>query len=73
MAENDTSHKNLIIRLRRVLCEEASTFHWVVKGDEVRILTKSGGVIVARKKGDLIAVRFPGPQFVYLKKPVTHL
>jgi hypothetical protein len=58
--------------IRRVQGGEAITFHWVAKGDEVRIHTKSGGVIVARQKGDLIAVRFPGPQIVYFKK-MAHL
>ena len=54
--------------IRRVQNGEAMAFHWVVKGDEVRIHTKSGGTIVARMKGDLIEVRFPGPQVVYFKK-----
>ena len=54
--------------IRRVQGAETVTFHWVVKGDEVRIHTKSGGTIVARIKGDLIEVRFPGPQVVYFKK-----
>ena len=54
--------------IRRVQSGEAVAFHWVVKGHEVRIHTKSGGTIVARPKGDLIEVRFPGPQVVYFKK-----
>lgn len=54
--------------IRRVQSEEIVAFHWVVKGDEVRIHTKSGGTIVARMKGDLMEVRFPGPQVVYFKK-----
>jgi hypothetical protein len=54
--------------IRRVQSGETVAFRWVVKGDEVRIHTKSGGTIVARKKGDLIEVRFPGPQVVYFKK-----
>lgn len=54
--------------IRRVRSGEVVAFHWVVKGDEVRIHTKSGGTIVARKKGDLIEVRFPGPQVVYFKR-----
>lgn len=54
--------------IRRVQSGEAVAFHWVLKGDEVRIHTKSGGTIVARLKGDLIEVRFPGPQVVYFKK-----
>jgi len=54
--------------IRRVQSEEVVAFHWVVKGDEMRIHTKSGGTIVARMKGDLLEVRFPGPQVVYFKK-----
>jgi hypothetical protein len=54
--------------IRRLQSGEAMAFHWVVKGDEVRIHTKSGGTIVARKKGDLFEVRFPGPEVVYFKK-----
>lgn len=54
--------------IRRVQGGETVAFHWVVKGDEVRIHTKSGGTIVARMKGDLIEVRFPGPQVVFFKK-----
>ncbi len=47
---------------------ESLNFKWVVKGDELRIHTKSGGIIIARPKGDLIEVKFPGPQIVYFKK-----
>lgn len=54
--------------IRRVQSGETVAFRWVVKGDEVRIHTKSGGTIVARMKGDLIEVRFPGPQVVFFKK-----
>ena len=54
--------------VRRFQSGEPMAFHWVVKGDEVRIHTKSGGTIVARKKGDLFEVRFPGPEVVYFKK-----
>ena len=54
--------------IRRVQSGEALAFHWGVKGDEVRIHTQSGGTIVARLKGDLIEVRFPGPQVVYFRK-----
>ncbi len=54
--------------IRRVQSGEALAFNWVVKGDEVRIHTESGGTIVARVKGNLFEVRFPGPQVVYFKK-----
>jgi len=47
---------------------ESLNFKWVVKGEEIRIHTKSGGIIIARRKGDLIEVRFPGPQIVYFEK-----
>jgi hypothetical protein len=54
--------------IRRVQGGETVAFRWVVKGDEVRIHTKSGGTILAKPKGDVIEVRFPGPQVVYFKK-----
>ena len=54
--------------IRRVQGAATVYFHWVAKGDEVRIHTKSGGTIVAKPKGDVIEVRFPGPQVVYFKK-----
>jgi len=54
--------------IRRVQNGEALTFHWVVKGKGLRIHTKFGGTLVAKVKGDLLEVRFPGPQVVYFKK-----
>jgi hypothetical protein len=47
---------------------EALVFHWLIKGKEIRVQTKSGGIIVARHLGDLLEVEFPGPQIIHLKK-----
>lgn len=38
------------------------------EGKEIRVQTKSGGIIVARQRGDLLEVEFPGRQIIYLKK-----
>jgi hypothetical protein len=54
--------------VRRVRGGEDHVFNWVVKGKEIRIHTQAGGVIVARPRGDLIEVTFPGRQVVYFKK-----
>lgn len=54
--------------VRRVQGGEDHAFNWVVKGKEIRIHTRAGGVIVARPRGDLIEVTFPGRQVVYFKK-----
>ncbi|MGA3084754.1 MAG: hypothetical protein ABSE95_08145 [Thermodesulfobacteriota bacterium] len=54
--------------IRRIKNGEALAFQWVIKGGEIRIHTRYGGIIVARPKGDLYEVIFPGPQIVYFKK-----
>jgi hypothetical protein len=53
--------------IRRVRGETVR-FQWVLKGTEVRIHTDSGGTIIAKPKGDMIEVKFPGDQIVYFKK-----
>jgi hypothetical protein len=53
--------------IRRVRGEEVA-FTWVAKNDEIRVHTKSGGVIVAKLKRDVLEVRLPGPKIVYLKR-----
>ncbi len=53
--------------VRRVRGEELA-FHWEARGSHVRIHTRSGGIILARLKGDLLEVALPGHRFVLMKK-----
>ncbi len=53
--------------IRRVRGEEV-TFEWQVKGNEIRIHTKAGGIIVAKMRHDVLEVSLPGPKILYLKK-----
>jgi hypothetical protein len=49
--------------------EETIPFRWNVKGNEIRIHTRSGGVIVGTmQKEDVLAVNLPGSEIAYLKK-----
>ena len=43
-------------------------FEWQVKGNELRIHTKAGGIIVAKMRNNVLEVSLPGPKIVYLKK-----
>lgn len=43
-------------------------FSWYVKGDELRLNTKSGGVIVGRLDNDIIHISIPGSQDLRFKK-----
>jgi hypothetical protein len=43
-------------------------FQWVVRGHQIRIHTKSGGIIVAYGWGDWLRLRLPGPLIIYLKR-----
>ena len=53
--------------IRRVRGEEV-TFEWEVKGNEIRIQTKAGGIIVANMRHGVLEVSLPGPETIYLKK-----
>lgn len=53
--------------IRRFRGEETH-FEWQVKGNEVRIQTKAGGIIVGKIQKGEIAFSLPGPKIVYLKK-----
>jgi hypothetical protein len=47
---------------------EYITFEWEAKGDEIRIHTKGGGVIVAKMKNGILEVSLPGPKIFYFRK-----
>jgi hypothetical protein len=54
--------------LRRV-GEETLPFRWDVKGDEIRIHTRSGGIIVGQlQENDTLVIKLPGPEITYFKK-----
>jgi hypothetical protein len=55
------------IGIRRVRGEEV-TFEWEVKGNQIRIQTKAGGIIVAEMRHGLLEVSLPGPRTIYLEK-----
>lgn len=47
---------------------EEIIFEWESKGNEIRIHTKGGGIIVGKMKRDVLEVTLPGPKIFYLKK-----
>jgi hypothetical protein len=51
----------------RVSDDEAS-FSWAVSGDEIRLHTKAGGVIVGTIKENGIEISLPGSPKVFFKK-----
>ena len=53
--------------VRRFKGEEVM-FRWEAKGDQLRIHTDEGGVIVAMMKNDVLEVHLPGPVIRYLRK-----
>jgi len=53
--------------IRRIHGEEVS-FEWAVKGSELRIQTKAGGILIAKMKNGILEVPLPGSKILYLKK-----
>jgi predicted RNA-binding protein len=51
----------------RVLDDEAS-FRWDVRADEIRLHTRSGGVIVGKIQGDILEIALPGKSIQYFRK-----
>lgn len=43
-------------------------FEWETKGNEIRVHTKGGGIIVAKMRNGVLEVSLPGPKILYLKK-----
>lgn len=72
---NPSEYSDLFIELkkggegiRRVHGKEF-TFQWVVKSDEMRVRTRSGGIIVGKLQGrDMLEVRLPGPKIIHLQR-----
>jgi hypothetical protein len=48
--------------------EDEFQFRWSIKGDEIRLHTKEGGVIVGKIQGDIIEVILPGREIKQFKK-----
>jgi hypothetical protein len=51
----------------RVLDDEDS-FSWYSKGNELRLNTKLGGVIVGKIKEDILEITLPGRRIMFFKK-----
>jgi hypothetical protein len=47
---------------------EDVTFEWEAKGDEIRIYTKGGGIVMAKVQQGVLEVSLPGPKIFYFKK-----
>ncbi len=53
----------------RVPNDEVS-FRWYIKGDEIWLSTKSGGIIIGKIQGDTIRIKLPGTKTVCCFKKV---
>jgi hypothetical protein len=51
----------------RVLDDEAS-FRWDAKDNEIRLHTKTGGVIIGKIQGDTLEIALPGRSVRYFKR-----
>ena len=47
---------------------EDVTFEWEAKGNEIRIYTKGGGIVMAKVQQGVLEVSLPGPKVFYFKK-----
>jgi len=48
--------------------DDEVTFSWLVKGNELRLHTKNGGVIVGSLDNQIIRVTLPGSKELFFKK-----
>ena len=48
--------------------DNEDTFSWYVKGDEIRLNTKAGGVIVAKIRNDTLEIRLAGREKLSFSK-----
>jgi hypothetical protein len=53
--------------IRRVHGEEVQ-FEWKVKGSELRIHTRDGGILIAKMNNGTLEVTLPGSKTLYLQK-----
>jgi hypothetical protein len=53
------------------MSDDEATFSWRVTDDQIRLYTKSGGVIIGKmKNGDTLEIALPGSEFRYFKKVI---
>ncbi|UCF01866.1 MAG: hypothetical protein JSV14_16150 [Deltaproteobacteria bacterium] len=50
------------------LIDDETSLTWDVRGNEIRLHTKSGGVILGTIQEDVLEVILPGPKIKYFKK-----
>jgi hypothetical protein len=43
-------------------------FEWKVKGAEIRIHTRAGGILIAKRNNGILEVMLPGSKILYLQK-----
>lgn len=48
--------------------DDEVTFSWLVKGNELRLHTRTGGVIVGSLENQIICVTLPGSKELFFKK-----
>jgi hypothetical protein len=48
--------------------EEEVSFRWSVRGNEIRVHTKEGGIIIGKIQGDVIEITLPGAKSMSFKK-----
>ena len=72
--EVSLKHSQTVVELKedgqglwQVLDEEVS-FRWSVKGDEIRLHTEEGGVIIGKIQGDTLNITLPGAGSISFKK-----
>jgi hypothetical protein len=72
--KNPPEHAKVLIELkedgtgiRRGLGEDL-IFEWEAKGNEIRIHTKGGGIVMAKMQQGVLEITLPGPKILYFKK-----
>jgi len=48
--------------------DEEDSFSWYIKGDEIRLNTKAGGIIVAKIRNDTLEITLPAGKKMSFKK-----
>jgi hypothetical protein len=72
--KNPPEHAKVLVELkadgtgtRRGLGEDIN-FEWEAKGNEIRIYTGEGGIVMAKVQQGVLEVSLPGPKIFYFKK-----
>ncbi|MBW2091670.1 MAG: hypothetical protein JRI34_06045 [Deltaproteobacteria bacterium] len=48
--------------------DDEDSFSWYIKGGEIRLNTKLGGVLVGKMKDDTLEIALPGGKKIFFKK-----